>query len=215
MEADGGHLCWDCMATLDVVTDPFCAWCGDPIAGEVGHAYTCSRCAQHPPAFDCARSAVSYRGPIRNVIQSFKYSADLCLSHDMVGLLQACAGAHVEGAAIDGVCWVPLYPVRERKRGFNQARVLAAGLARRLRLRLMPPCLERLRNTESQTGLSRGQRRTNVKGAFRPLRAEWVQGRVLLLVDDVMTTGATVSECARVLKQAGAAGVHVLTVARG
>lgn len=215
MQADVGHLCWECMAALEIVTDPFCSWCGDPVFGKVDHAYTCSLCEEHAPAFDRARSAVRYRGPIQNVIQAFKYGYHSCLSHDMLGLLQGCVAAHYADAQFDGVCWVPLSPARERKRGFNQARILASGLARRLGIRLMPPCLLRTRDTTSQTGLSMSQRRLNVKGVFGAAREEWIDGKFLLLVDDVMTTGATVHECARTLKKAGAAGVHVLTVARG
>jgi ComF family protein len=109
---------------------------------------------------------------------------------------------------------VPLHPRRLRARGFNQAELLAVSIGRRASLRVAPRALLRRRDTPAQTGLSAAGRRRNVAGAFAVRQPETIRGRTVVLVDDVLTTGATVRACARELSRAGARGVHVLTVAR-
>ena len=117
---------------------------------------------------------------------------------------------------VDCVCPVPLHGARQRGRGFNQAALLARELARRLGVEAFPNAVRRVRNTPTQTHLSAVERRRNVRGAFEPnpVLAGWFAGRVVLLVDDVMTTGATVSEAASALRKAGARRILALTVAR-
>jgi len=181
----------------------------------VGHEYSCTFCRSRPPAFERARSAARYRGSLRNVLQAFKYGGATCLSRELVAWLHACVTAHYDGLRFDGVAAVPLYARRERSRGYNQAALLAKGVANRMGVPFAAGCLQRVRATRTQTELKARERRQNVKGAFRVAHADWVDGRRILLVDDVMTTGATVSECSRVLRTAGAASVHVATVARG
>jgi ComF family protein len=122
---------------------------------------------------------------------------------------------HFDSVSLDGVACVPLYPLRERERTYNQAALLADGLADRLGVPRAPGVLRRVRRTLSQTGFDAGARRQNVRGAFVAEHARWLDGRTILLVDDVMTTGATVCECARMLLQGGAHRVYVATVARG
>jgi ComF family protein len=162
-----------------------------------------------------ARSAVRFRGGIKDVLHRFKYSAATHVSRDLAVLLQACVRAHYGHAFIDAVAYVPLHAAKQRERTYNQAGLLAADLARLMRRPLAERCLERTRDTATQTRLSARERARNVRGAFVVRHPAWVQGRHLLLVDDVMTTGATVAACSRVLKEAGAASVHVVTVARG
>jgi len=209
------HICWDCLASFDIITSPFCSICGDPADGVIEHDYTCSWCKRHRPYFDLARSAVLYRGAVRNALHSFKYEYITCLSRDFISLLSACIDVYYPKICFDAVTFIPLYPRKERKRTYNQARLLANGLARILELPLLSNCLHRVRSTVSQTDLTASARRANVSGAFAAVEKGWLEGRRLLLVDDVMTTGSTVNECAKVLKQAGAAGVYVVTVARG
>jgi ComF family protein len=211
----GRYVCWDCRAALQVVAEPFCRVCGDPVEGMVEHAFTCGACARETPRFDMARSAVRYRGPAAAILQAFKYGQTPCLAADLAPLLAACVGAHFRRVGFDAVTYVPLYPARERERTYNQAWLLARGLAAAMGTGPAAKCLRRVRPTPSQTGFSAPQRRANVRGAFAAVHPEWIEGRTLLLVDDVMTTGATVGECAGVLKDAGAAGVYVATVARG
>jgi ComF family protein len=128
--------------------------------------------------------------------------------------MQSAVEAHYNVSEIDLVGYVPLYPARRRERGFNQAQLLARGLAQRLGKPLMRRCLVRTRSTETQTHLTAAERLTNVRGAFKARWRRWIEGKRVLLVDDVMTTGATVSECARALKKGGAHHVKVVTVAR-
>ena len=215
IEAYGGHVCWDCAASYAVVSAPFCSICGDPVDGRVENVYQCSFCRRDPPHFDLARSALRYRDGVRDAIHALKYSRLPCLSGDLVQWLVASHDSYYAGYTFDGVVCVPLHVRRYRERTYNQSELLAGLLACKLRITPLLRCLHRVRATESQISLNAKQRRANVRGAFAVRDAEWVKGRRLLLVDDVMTTGATVNECARVLKEAGAAGVYVLTVARG
>jgi ComF family protein len=212
----GTYLCWDCLAGVPTITMPYCSRCGDPAEGQIEHQYVCALCRRFDPPFDLARSAVRYRGIIRNVLHGFKYGDDVCVTNDLVNMLEACTRTHFSRLRFDAVVGVPLYARRERERTYNQSRLLAGGLARRLRAPLATTrCIVRRRETASQTGLNADRRRANVRGAFTARDADWLQGRTILLVDDVMTTGATVAECAGTIKDAGAAGVYVVTVARG
>lgn len=211
----GGHLCWDCRAQLPWIEPPYCDRCGDPVTGAITNDYLCSLCTAREPAFDRARSAVRFRGGVKDWLHHFKYSHATHLSADLGALLAAAVRAHYGHEKPDAVAYVPLYAVKERTRTYNQARLLAAALAREMKLPLARSCLERVRDTGTQTHLTARQRAMNVEGAFRARCPEWVEGRQFLLVDDVMTTGATVNECARALKEAGAGRVLVVTVARG
>jgi ComF family protein len=215
VDAESGFLCWDCRAGFAYINDEYCARCGDPIDGVAGHEFECSACVSHKPAFERARSAVRHRGGFRGALWSFKYGSACCLTRDFSQILAGCVQAHYGGVAFDAVTCVPLHPRKERDRTYNQSQLLGADLARRLGLSFFAACLCRNRDTSTQTHLSAAARRNNVRGAFEVRAQEWVQGRTLLLVDDVMTTGATVDACARVLKKAGAGPVYVVTLARG
>lgn len=210
----GRHVCWDCMTRMQLIQHPYCGRCGDPIEGKVDHDPMCAYCGRHRIWFTQARSAVRYRGPIRGVVQSFKYRHALYLARDMSLLLEACVAAHYSQISFDAVAAVPLFATRERERTYNQAAVLARDLARILGVPFHDRLVVRRRDTETQTHLSASERRRNMKDAFRA-RSVKTRPRSVLLVDDVMTTGATVNECARVLKEAGIEYVYVATVARG
>ncbi len=207
--------CWDCLADFTYVQAPFCSICGDPVPGHIDHEYICGFCSRSTPHFDLARSAVRYTGPIGTAIRSVKYHAATWLIPDFVDLLEACYEAHYNLFPFDAVCYVPMVPVKQRDRGFNQSALLASLLAKRLGYPLLRRALRRTRDTKSQTYLTASQRVLNVKGVFEIRARSPVEGKKLLLVDDVMTTGATANECARMLKVAGATSIHVLTVARG
>jgi ComF family protein len=211
----GMHLCWECLAGAVYVKDPFCSCCGDPVDGAVHHAFLCSWCRRTRPAFALARSAIRFRGVMKQVVHAFKYERACHLAGDLGGLLAGCVRAHYAGIDFDGVAYVPLHPLKARERSFNQSRLLAVSSARQLEIPVLHRSLARVRMTCTQTRLSAEERKSNVRGAFRAAMPEWIDGRRLLLVDDVMTTGATVNECAKVLVQAGARSVHVVTVARG
>lgn len=215
MDDEEGHLCWDCAASLAYLSEPYCSVCGDPVDGRVDEEFVCYTCSERPPHFARARSALRYRGPTQVLLRGFKYKSRFWAADELARLLKICVETHYRCEELDGVVPVPLYPTRQRERGFNQAHVLASLLARQLRKLLLDKALIRVRRTASQTRLTARERAFNVRGAFRIRRADAIRSRKLLLVDDVMTTGATVNECARVLKEGGAAEVFVVTVARG
>lgn len=215
VHGEGRYLCWECMAEFIMVRAPYCKLCGDPVEGRVDHEYVCYNCSSTAVYFDCARSAARYERVLRRALQDFKYRGALWLRDDLVSLLEACFHAQYAAADMDVVCYVPIHPLKQRQRGYNQAYSLARGLARRLALPLLTRCLVRVRATPTQTHLTARQRAINVKGAFGVLRGGKVRGLRCLLVDDVMTTGATVNACSQALKEAGASTVNVLTVARG
>lgn len=210
-----GYLCWDCLAHVQWIHPPFCQICGDPLDGEAPLPAVCAGCRKRLPAFERARSVARFRGALRTVLHDFKYRGATWLSGDLVTLLRACYEIHFARAGLDTVTYVPLYPARERERSYNQALLLAQGLAAACPSLILRACLRRVQPTASQTHLTAEKRIANVKSMFSIRAPQDAAGRRILLIDDVMTTGATVNECARVLKQAGAALVGVLTVGRG
>jgi len=211
----GSFLCWECMAGIMYVQTPFCSLCGDPVPGHIDHEYLCVQCSREQPFFDAARSAVRHESIMRQAIVDMKYHHSAWLAADLVNLLEACYRAHYAEVTFDAVCYVPLLAVKRRERGFNQAELLAGALAVRLQLPVIKRALKRTRFTVSQTRLTAVQRSANTRGLFATRRPREIKDKQLLLIDDVMTTGATVNDCARALKEAGAQSVHVLTVARG
>jgi ComF family protein len=209
------YICWDCWADTNGIEAPFCAVCGDPVAGSVEHEFICFSCSAEKPSFEGARSAARYDGVVGEALRQLKYEKALWLAPDLAQLLMNCLNAEYPGMQFDLLAPVPLHHVRRRERGYNQSAVLAAELARHIRCRSMPGLLRRIRPTTTQTNLTAPQRLSNVLNAFESKKAKWLVGRRVLLVDDVMTTGATVDACAKALKKGGAQSVHVLTVARG
>lgn len=211
-----GFVCWDCRSGFKVITAPYCSVCGDPVDGKIENVYECSNCRHNTPYFDCARSAVRYIGTVKEVIHQFKYRKQACLAQDLVKWLIAGYNVNYANFDIDAVIAVPLYVRRERERTYNQSALLANLLAKELKLEAYTKCVKRIRDTGSQVSLNSRQRRINIRHAFAVNDAAWVTGKKLLLIDDVMTTGSTVNEIARVLKKdASADAVYVLTVARG
>lgn len=217
MGEDAGVFCWDCRTQVRWVEPPYCACCGDPVFGHVPGEFICTWCAKTKPAFVWARSAARYDGIVQESLRRFKYHEGFWLRDGLVDWLVNALHAAAPGGAppeVDAVSPVPLHIRRRRERGFNQSALLAEGLARRLGVP-MRSHLWRIRATSTQTKLSAHQRAENVRGAFLPLWKWRIRGKRILLVDDVMTTGATLNECARTLKAAGAAAVYAVTVARG
>jgi ComF family protein len=164
-------------------------------------------------AFEQARSFAAHDGTLRALVQRLKYDGYRPLAKPL-GRFLAEAADQLSEQRFDVVIPVPLHRKRERQRGFNQAELLAAELARLRKAPLGARDCMRVRDTPPQTGLRAAERRKNVAGAFDVPRAERVKGKRVLLVDDVLTTGATASACAQALRQAGASGVWVVTLAR-
>jgi ComF family protein len=187
----------------------FCSSCRTPFqnAFPLDANGRCALCRSGLRGFDAAYSFGAYEGVLRELIHLYKYGKVKTLARPLSGLL---AQALPRDEAFDAAVPVPLYWRRRLQRGFNQAELLARGLSRRTGIPVVR-ALGRLRPTPAQAGLSNSARRQNVSQAFR---ARGVQGKRILLIDDVMTTGATAASCAAALKQAGARRVSLLTVAR-
>jgi len=214
--ADPGALCGSCFAAVRFITAPLCDRCGapfpDPQDDADGTPPLCATCHGAPPAFDRARAVLAYDDHSRALLLAFKH-ADRTDAAQPLAAWMARAGAGLL-AQTDLIVPVPLHRWRLWKRRYNQAALLAGALARMSGRPWDPLVLHRARSTPPQGGLGRAGRRANVRGAFRVARPDRVAGRRVLLVDDVLTTGATVEECAHVLRRAGARGVDVLTLAR-
>jgi len=210
-------LCAACWNGLERIARPVCDVCGLPFyeLGPVreraaGGSGRCGECAVAPPAFDWARAGGVYAGPLREAIQRLKFGRKPALARPLADLVVEHWAPWLPG--LDALIPVPLARARERERGFNQSALLAERLARAVGARVESRWLVRARDTAPQTDLDAAERRANVRGAFVASTA--VAHRDVALVDDVLTTGATASECARVLRGAGARSVGVLTVAR-
>jgi ComF family protein len=211
-------FCTRCRTAITAPGSPLCSVCGAPFGtrGEADHC--CARCLIRRPRFGRARACAIYDAadtaehPLKVVLQRYKYSRDVSLAPALGSLLAERAPLPL--SVYDLIVPVPLHPERLRWRGFNQALLLAKQLARMHALGLDPFSLERVRPTRPQVDLDEGERRRNVAGAFCVTRPERVRRRRILLLDDVYTTGATVNECSRILRQAGARSVDVLVLAR-
>jgi len=212
---DFRYFCWDCWADIQPLEPPFCHRCGDPVSGAVEHEFVCYACSATPPFFTFARSSTRYAGLVRDALRHLKYEQALWLAPDLAQLLTATVRSEYHKEAFDVVVPVPLHAMRRRERGFNQSGLLAQALAQQLESTFMPRVLKRIRPTISQTNLTARDRLSNVSGVFQVKKSRAIVDRKVLLVDDVMTTGATVNACAKELKKHGATSVHVITVARG
>ncbi len=209
-QAGNLHICPSCRDRLPLVSSPLCSLCGIPFAG-TGGDHRCGSCLTHPPHFDSARAHFLYEGAIRDLIHSFKYNR---LTHLRYPLALLTLEGMSEFCDPHLIVPVPLHRSRLRQRGFNQAVLLGRVLSRRLSLPMLPDALVRTRQTEPQIELSAAERRVNVKGAFSVKRPDHVAGKRILLLDDVMTTGSTMDECAKELKKAGAEVVIATAIAR-
>lgn len=166
-------------------------------------------------AFDAVLHAVNYDDVIKRCVHLFKYENKLQMRDLLGNLMLDFAGRNIDPDEIDFVVPVPLHPVKLRERQFNQSEVLAAYLAKRLNKKMVKDRLKRIKYTMPQTELKRGQRLKNVNGAFRTKGGCNFEDKTILLVDDVLTTGATLNECAKALKDAGAKRVIAFALARG
>ncbi len=202
----GSEWCPECDARLARLRGRLCPQCGDPLPGH----HTCPRCRGSDLPL-IARSYAWYREPLVRAVLQLKYRPDRKLARRMGGWLEEICRR--ERWQPDVVIPVALSPQRQRQRGYNQAELVASALAGLLAVPLAVEGLVRTRETRSQVGLDASQRADNVRGAFRASPA-WVEGRAVLLVDDLFTTGATLAACAEALRAAGAVQVFAATVAR-
>lgn len=212
--ADGyvGGKCW---SGVKFLAGPVCERCGLPYDGSIHQSFVCSNCADVKLHFRFARSAVVANPLLLQIIHRYKYNRALCFEPFLADLLIRQACPRLKEGQWDFITPVPLHPAKQREREFNQAERLARHLGRAAQIPVRTDLLRRVKPTETQTKLSRAGRAENVQNAFAPRSRVKLAGLRIILVDDVMTTGATTSACAKILRGIGAEDVGVWTVARG
>jgi len=210
--AEQGGLCAACWDDLVIPSDPSCSTCQRPF-GENGptEGASCAICLADPPDHDGIAAGTLYTETARKLVLSFKHGRRIALAPLLARMISARLPP-AEGERV--IVPVPLHRRRLWERGFNQAEQLCRNLSRATGLKVETRAVKRTRVTQTQTLLSRGERLANMRGAFEPDKVN-LNGRRVALVDDVLTTGATTSDCARACKKAGAAEVGVWTLARG
>ena len=213
--AAGDYLCAACKKKARTIDAPFCETCSQPFYGAIDSKFSCANCADRQFHFECAVSRYRATGVVREFVHRFKYGREFHLRHPLADwLADTLDDDRIRARPFDCIIPVPLHPRRKREREFNQAEVLARLLATRTG-RPMRDCLRRVRYTTTQTRFDRHERIENLRNAFALPHNADVRDRHVLLIDDVLTTGSTLDECARVLRSAGAASVRAITVARG
>ena len=209
-----GTLCLECWQHVGFITDPMCACCGKPFDFSIGNDALCGQCLREHPPYGRARAVFRYNDHSRALVLKLKYADQLHLAA-VYGTWLANFGKELI-AQSDVIIPVPLHYWRFLGRRYNQAALLAKALHKRCQLPMLPDGLKRIRSTKPQPGLTQKQRRDNVKGAFaiHPRHVDAIKGKNILLIDDVLTTSATIFQCTKILLDAGALQVNVLTLAR-
>ncbi len=215
-------LCPDCRTAFFPIESPKCPICGVMFKSRVGQDHICSECLTQKTYFDHIRSAGAYDGALMTAVHALKYKQKIQLARPLGRLLFHALICYPEIGMPDMLVPVPLHASKLKTRGFNQAALILAQWPDLFRQHgdwmpsLVPDgkILRRTRKTATQTGLSRQARKENIRQAFSLAGKNRIQGKNLLLIDDVCTTSATVNECARTLKSGGAACINVLTLAR-
>jgi ComF family protein len=211
-------VCQHCWDAVKYITQPICAQCGQPLAASpegIGTTmHRCGVCLLSPPAYDRARAVGLYAEVLRDLIHALKYQRIYGLVRPLGDLLCQHFGMYWGTSPPEALVPVPLHHSKLRTREFDQALALARHVSEGVGIPFWADVLIRHRPTLSQVGLSAVERQRNIRGAFTVQRSHCCTDKALLLIDDVYTTGATVQECARLLRQAGAARVDVYTLAR-
>lgn len=212
-----GYICSYCKQDTSPIEAPLCKVCGDMFPGDFAElkSFICESCRSAPPCFDWARAAVQTGDLPLQAIYKYKYGGCLWVEPWLGEMLIDCAAKWITYTDWDMIIPVPLYPSKKKKRGFNQAERLGRILSRHTGVVLNTELVHRVKNTRTQTQLSHEERIINLKGAFNISSTQSLSGKRILIVDDVLTTGATCSEVARVLKKKEAEFVCVLTICRG
>ena len=215
---DAEYFCEHCREHIQLVGHPLCNVCGRPFPDASGDDHECGVCLERPPQFIAARAWACYPReddhPLREVVQKFKYARKVSLGRPLGRLMARGCQEFLREIDPDVIVPVPLYPKRLRWRGFNQSVLLAREVSRAYGIPMDLFLLQRRHETAAQTRLAEEERRRNVRGAFTLDPDRPIRGKRVLIVDDVYTSGATVNECSRTLKQGGAKEIYVLTLAR-
>jgi competence protein ComFC len=207
-------VCAACLDTLEPRRTSYCVRCGRFFDGRAA-PHLCRDCLASRPLYSRHRSGAPYQGNLRQVIILMKYEGFRVLGRDLAAFaLRALGDQWPLWAGLDAIVPVPLHGKKLKRRGFNQAEIVARAIGRVKGIPVRRGVLVRVRNTPAQTSLEGRDRRRNLAGAFAVRRPGWVRGKTLLLVDDVYTTGSTIRECCRALRRAGAEEVRAMTLAR-
>jgi len=208
-------FCQSCLDELPWIKPPICPACGLPyLATPEAPDHLCGDCTRNKYAFQWARASTIYRTKIRSVIHRFKFGNRPELARALVKTLFVNETVFRDVPQADSIVPVPLHRERLRRRGYNQALLLAKSLGNEINLPVECHNLRRIRKTIPQIGLGPSERKKNVRNAFRIKRPERVKGKKVFLVDDVYTTGNTLNECARTLREAGSESVFAVTICR-
>ena len=209
-----GTLCLDCWQQVQFIAEPYCECCGLPFDYALGKGALCGECLRERPVYGRARAIFRYNEHSKALVLKLRYADQLHLAA-VYGTWLGNFGKEVV-AVSDVIIPVPLHYWRFIGRRYNQAALLAGALKKHSGLPVLPDGLKRIRPTQPQPGLTRKQRQDNVKGAFavHPRHGTAIKGKNILLIDDVMTTSATINQCVKVLLKAGAMQVNVLTLAK-
>jgi ComF family protein len=207
-------LCPTCRTAIKPIHPPYCPHCGLPEPSGDGAGYLCGSCLKERWYFEVHRSSGLYEGALKEAIHTFKYGGVFPLVKVFGDLLQPTLQTLSREYPVGVMIPVPLHIRRLRERGFNQAFLLVRELSRRIGIPYEGRALKKIKDTPVQISLKKRERRKNLTGVFLVRDMEAIQGKSIVLVDDVYTTGATVNECSRTLLKAGAERVAVLTVAR-
>ncbi len=206
------EICESCLQRVEYIHAPLCKVCGKKFAGEICTDHICEQCLRHSPPFSMARSIAFYEEPVRTLLHRLKYSYDTTVVAPLGEIARSFDFSPF--AECDFILPVPLHIIRLKRRGMNQALVLARLFFAEYRAKINTRILVRSRSTISQTQLDVPGRKRNVKAAFAVQHNDIVDNKIICLVDDIFTTGITVRECAATLLRAGASEVRVVTMAR-
>ncbi|MBF0522704.1 MAG: ComF family protein [Candidatus Omnitrophica bacterium] len=206
------ELCPGCLKLIEYNRPPFCLKCSRFLGEDIRHPL-CKECRLTKPHFDFAWGCCIYKDPLKDLIHKFKYSQKTLLRHTFLKFIRTfIADYHFDIHQFDFVVPIPLHSSRLRERGYNQSQILALGVAETFDISLSEHNLIRTRPTKPQIELSQKERWTNIRGAFRIKLPDKFKNKNILIIDDLLTTGATASEAAKTLKDAGAGTVGVLTL---
>lgn len=209
---DAPGLCSSCWANINWINDPRCAVCGKPFPVEI--MPICPNCSTNKPYFDKAVSVMVYDDYSKNMILKFKNADATYLTEPFAKMMYKTAVLEIESS--DTIVPVPIYFLKRLKRKYNQAELLGKYISNISKINYEPRVLEKIRKTIPQEGLSGAERRKNIAGSFgiNLKYRDLIRDKDILLVDDVFTTGATVNECSKILKESGAKKVRVITLAK-
>ncbi len=209
----GSLVCGDCRATIHSIQEPFCTQCGKPFTSTAGVSHLCYDCIKGRNVFARSRTAFVYNGSIVTLIHRFKFGDQVNLAAFFSGELLRLCQAHFSDEDVGAIIPVPLSLRRLKHRSYNQSYLISERLSPALSVPVYTSVLKKIKETKPQSRLSAREREQNVKGAYRVMDHHLIRGKKVLLIDDVITTGATVNACSRALLRAGAQAVYVAAVA--